>query len=147
MNNLKLQLACNIDRKMDPQANRDAPVRRRRKISSRVHREVTPEGSKVGRRAANSSDEEESVVSVSSSANNTQMSRNSSTKSASLSAHKSKILSRRDKAIANQRSQSQPRIELSPPHPEPAAAAAPEKEKKDLFHLLKVARRSLSSPR
>lgn len=137
---------------METPTNKDAPVRRRRKISrTAVHREVTPEGSKVGRRraaAAASSEEEEEESAVSSSANNStvqsQMSRNNSTKSATLSAHKSKILSRRDKAIANQRSQSQPRIELSPP---PPPAVEKEKKSTDLFHFIKVARRSLSSPR
>lgn len=129
---------------MEPQPNKDAPVRRRRKIT-RVHREVTPEGSKVGRRAADSTEEEEeSAVSSSTTTTNTQMSRNNSVKSATLSAHKSKILSRRDKAVATQRSQSQPRIELSPP---PLSTPGKEKKSTDIFHFMKVARRSLSSPR
>lgn len=126
---------------MDQLTVKDVPaVRRRRKIS-RHHREVTPEGSKVGRQGADSSEEEESSA-LSSSATTSQLSRNNSTKSASLSAHKSKILMRRDKAIAQQRSQSQPRIEPTPPPPEKK-----DSKTNDFLNFMKVARRSLSSPR
>lgn len=128
---------------MEPQSNKEAaPVRRRRKIS-RVHREVTPEGGKVGRRV-DSSDEEQQEGTESSSNYASQMSRNNSTKSANLSAHKSKILSRRDKAIANQRSQSQPRVEATTPSPPKQKDSS---KASDLFNFIKVARRSLSSPR
>lgn len=123
---------------MDP--SRDVPVRRRRKVN-RVHRDGTPEGSKVGRRAENGNDSDEESTAESSANTAGQISRNNSTRSSTLSAHKSKILSRRDKTVANQRSQSQPKIETSPP---------PQKESSkvtDLFHFMKVARRSLSSPR
>lgn len=141
------------NRKMD--AKKEVAVRRRRKVSRGLRDGTTttatsttqttptthtlsPESGKWGRRAANHSDDEEEL----STAESGQISRTNSVRSSTLSACKSKILSRRDRANATQRSQSQPKIEA-------AAMGAVEKESKsnDFFNFIKNARRSLSSPR
>lgn len=108
------------------------PVRRRRKVRRDGE---SNEGS--GRRVCRNDDNrEEDQESTTSSATNTN-DRSDSFRSSTMSAHKSKILNRRDKAVAAQRSHSQPKIE---PFPK-------EKKTSDLFAFMKVARRSLSSPR
>lgn len=118
------------------QSREVAPVRRRRKVHRGQREGETSEtsGSKVWRNDGDRVDEGDE--STASSATNTN-DRSDSIRSSTMSAHKSKILNRRDKAVASQRSHSQPKIE----------PALKEKKSSDLFAFMKVARRSLSSPR
>ncbi|GAB0096419.1 uncharacterized protein DMENIID0001_119250 [Sergentomyia squamirostris] len=111
--------------------SREAPciVRRRRKLNRQLHGQVAAaEGSRLGQKC--SSDEDDNMIGatidVSMAAREGRGGR--------TSAYRSKILGRRDRKIANTRSQSTPRVDPTNSTPEVAS-------------FMRIARRSLSSPR